>query len=313
MSSYLGYAGLFWLSILGVKSLRFLYLHLRPSSLPRYAYKKGDEQPWAFVTGSSDGIGLGFAHELARSGFNIIIHGRNPTKLEDRRKALSLEYPRSEIRVIVADVCDNGQILSRIDSIVQELRELHLTVLVNNVGGPPPGMEPLYKPLEASTAKDIEGMIDMNIRFTAHLTRCVIPLLTRNQQPGLIVNTGSMAEIGLPWLSMYSGAKAFISTWSTSLARELKADKKDLEVLTIVPVTVTDVSFRKEPPSLAQPDIRTFARASLQKVGCGRNVVTGYWVHGLMATIVDSLPESVRLNMLADSVRAEAEKDKKRD
>ena len=43
---------------------------------------------WAFITGSTDGIGLGFAHNLARRGFNVIICARNPEKLARRKKEL---------------------------------------------------------------------------------------------------------------------------------------------------------------------------------------------------------------------------------
>ena len=313
MWSYIGYLGIFWLSTLVIKLTRFLHLHMRPSSLHRYKYNKGSEQPWAFVTGSSDGIGLGLAHELAQSGFNIILHGRNPTKLEGVRRTLGQEYPQSEIRVIVADVSDSAQMQMRISSIVEELRHLHLTVLINNIGGPPPLMEPLYKPFASNIDTDIEGMLNMNIRFTIYLTRALLPHLTKNQKPSLIINIGSFADVGMPWLSMYSGTKAFINGWSSALARELKAEETGVEVLAIVPVRVTDVSFRKEAPTLVQPNVRTFARASLQKVGCGRHVVAGYWVHDVVISLLSLLPESRFSKILVKSITAESLKDMKRD
>jgi 17beta-estradiol 17-dehydrogenase / very-long-chain 3-oxoacyl-CoA reductase len=314
MYSYTSILGLLWISSIALKFLRFLYLHLRPSSLHRYAYRSGASPPWAFITGSSDGIGLAFAHELARSGFNIVLHGRNPAKLAAARDALAQEHPAAEFRIVVADVCaGEPQLQTRIAAIVEELRGLHLTVLVNNVGGPPPNMEPLYKPLAENLATDIEGFISINIRFTVHITRSVIPLLTARGMPGLIINIGSMAQEGLPWLTVYSGAKAFVKSWSAALAREMKAEKRNVEVLGIVPVSVTNVSFRKEVPTLALPDARVFARAGLQKVGCGRNVVAGYWMHGIMEEVMSWLPESLLLNTMIDSIKAEAEKDKKRD
>ncbi|KAJ7246485.1 hypothetical protein C8J57DRAFT_1675292 [Mycena rebaudengoi] len=51
------------------------------SPSPSPSPSPSDSQPWALVTGASDGIGLGFAHELASHGFDIILHGRSPTKL----------------------------------------------------------------------------------------------------------------------------------------------------------------------------------------------------------------------------------------
>jgi 17beta-estradiol 17-dehydrogenase / very-long-chain 3-oxoacyl-CoA reductase len=46
----------------------FLHHYLRPSSLMQY--KHGAES-WALITAASDGIGLGFAKELCRKGFNV--------------------------------------------------------------------------------------------------------------------------------------------------------------------------------------------------------------------------------------------------
>jgi len=311
---FLAYFGAIWVLSLAIQLARFIYLYTRRSSLNRYKYERKGEQPWAFITGSSDGIGLAFAHELAREGFNIVLHGRNSVKLEGVQKALGLEYPNSNFRVVIADACQDGpQFFSGIDAIVQELRNLNLTILVNNVGGPPPKMEPLYKTFDNNLARDIDGVISMNIRFTTHLTASIIPLLSREQKPGLIMSIGSMADLGLPWLSMYSGTKSFVMSWTAALAREMKAEKRNIEVLGVVLATVTNVSFRKEVPTLMQPDAKTFARASLDRVGCGKYVVAGYWVHGVMRTVLGLLPESLVCGMVVKSVREEAEKDKKRD
>ena len=102
-------------------------------------------------------------------------------------------------------------------------------------------------------------------------------------------------------------------SWSAALAREMKAEKRDIEVLGVGLATVTNVSFKKEVPTLMQPDSRTFARASLDKVGCGKYIVAGYWVHGVMRTVLGLLPESLVFGMVVKSVREEVEKDKKKD
>jgi hypothetical protein len=45
---------------------------------------------WAVITGGSDGIGLGFAVELARCGFNVCLMSRSLTKLEAAKAEVSL-------------------------------------------------------------------------------------------------------------------------------------------------------------------------------------------------------------------------------
>lgn len=37
---------------------------------------------WAIITGSTNGIGAGFAEQLAEEGFNLILVGRSTAKLE---------------------------------------------------------------------------------------------------------------------------------------------------------------------------------------------------------------------------------------
>jgi 17beta-estradiol 17-dehydrogenase / very-long-chain 3-oxoacyl-CoA reductase len=151
-------------------------------------------------------------------------------------------------------------------------------------------MEPPYRPLHDYSPSDIDGIIDMNLSFTAHLTVSVLPLFYRHQKPALIINIGSMAEIGLPWICMYSGPKAGLISWSTALSREMKMEGKHVEVLGIVPGTLTNVSFRKRSPNFAEPDAKAFARSSLRKVGCGVNVVHGWWVHAMTGAVMQVLP-----------------------
>lgn len=81
--------------------LRFLHLHIRSSSLLNY---RRSANTWALVTGASDGIGLAFVKELAHKGFNVVLHGRNPDKLEKLKKKLSDEFPDAQFRTLVGAI-----------------------------------------------------------------------------------------------------------------------------------------------------------------------------------------------------------------
>jgi NAD(P)-dependent dehydrogenase (short-subunit alcohol dehydrogenase family) len=74
--------------------LYFLY----PSTLDRYLRDYQGEKSWALVTGSSDGIGKGIAHELCSHGFNVVLHGRNAEKLSRVQSSLLAEYPNVQVR-----------------------------------------------------------------------------------------------------------------------------------------------------------------------------------------------------------------------
>ncbi len=46
------------------------------------------------LTGATDGIGLATAKMLLEQGHHLLLHGRNPQKLEDVAKTLSSEIDR---------------------------------------------------------------------------------------------------------------------------------------------------------------------------------------------------------------------------
>jgi len=57
--------------------------------LAKYGAGKGS---WALITGASDGIGKGYAEELARAGFNLIIVSRTQSKLQDLANKIKEEF-----------------------------------------------------------------------------------------------------------------------------------------------------------------------------------------------------------------------------
>ena len=303
-------AGATWASSLLLRLLRFTYIYTRPSSLKRYHH---GQPPWALVTGASDGVGRGFAQELAQRGFNVILHGRNAIKLEGVKAQLVKDHPSLSFRIVIADSADaSPEMLKQVNNIVESLKDTNLTVLINNVGGPPPKMEPLYKTFDENLPSDIDGMMAINNRFATQLTSAILPQLL-SHQPSLIMNVGSAADIGMPRVSIYSGAKCFVKGWTLALAREMKAENRDVEVICVNLIMVTSVSFRKDPSTFFLPTARTFASACLDRVGCGELYLMGYWTHAMMRFFIDLLPEFLFSSMLADAVRKEGEKDRKRD
>jgi short-subunit dehydrogenase len=88
---------------------------------------------WAFVTGSTDGIGFGFADQLAARGFNVIICARNPTKLAAKKQLLEKKHPKVKFATIQADF-SNITDPSLAERIAKELEQYDVSILVNNVG-----------------------------------------------------------------------------------------------------------------------------------------------------------------------------------
>ncbi|GAD99185.1 short chain dehydrogenase/reductase, putative [Paecilomyces variotii No. 5] len=274
---------------------RHLYIYLRPSSIGKYRSK--DKETWALVTGASDGIGLGFAQELCRRGFNVFLHGRNREKLLGIQARLKAEYPAVNTRIIVFDA---GGSTANIDAIAREVGDANLRVLVNNVGGQT-GVSHTYKRFDELTHDEVEYLLSLNARFTTHITRVLLPILERNE-PGLIMNVSSIASAGFPWLSIYSSTKGFIDSFSGALNVEMKACGRKIEVMALRVGSVSTAAMDVK-ANLFTPTARTMASAALNRVGCGEHLVWGYWWHRLQGLGFDVLPRGVMLSAVTGRLR----------
>ncbi|EOO02875.1 putative short chain dehydrogenase protein [Phaeoacremonium minimum UCRPA7] len=311
--------------------LSFVYLYLlRRSSLGRYLHSTDGKPAWALVTGASDGLGRQFAHELAARGFNVVVHGRNPAKLEAVRDELAIAFPGRSFRVLVADIsaipCHRCQPAASttpsatestqtvdLGAIVASLSDINLTVLINNAGG---GVlnssgQPTFHPLQAFPQSTVLGNVNVNAIFPLLLLHKLIPQLIRNA-PSLAINIGSMADQGMPLLSFYGPSKTFAMGVAGSLALEMILEGQDVEVLGVRLGEVTGVSHYKAAPTIFGPSAQTMARAALERVGCGRPTVIGYWAHALQQAGANLLPDFLKDRILLDIMSRRREDERRK-
>ncbi|KAH7153372.1 putative oxidoreductase,short chain dehydrogenase [Dactylonectria macrodidyma] len=304
----------------------FIHPYLQFSLLYRYAHPSpSGAGPWALVTGASDGIGREFANELAANGFNVVLHGRNQTKLSNVALKLEEDFPARSFRTLIADASSvqctsclsdasgDKETEPRVnfEVIKRQLSDLNLTVVINNAGG---GLrDPTFAPLHEYSEERISGNISLNALFPLHLTRTLLPILIQNS-PSLVMNISSMADQGFPLVAAYAASKSFLMTLTESVGLEMELAGHDVEVLGVRVGRTTGTSGLNARPSMFVPLARDLARAALGRVGCGRRIVDGYWAHSLQNLAASFLPalllDKVKLDVMLKEKAGELAKKK---
>ena len=268
----------------------FLRVTFRSSSLSRYCHSNA----YAVITGASDGIGLGFAQELLSAGFNVILHGRNESKLREIQGELKKQHPNKDVRYYIADAARiglEGEI--QMNGMMEQFKDLPITVLMNNLGGMV-GVDPVFDTLENRSPAQVEHIIALNSIYPTQMARAFLPILKKHE-PSLMMNISSIAAVlPTPFGTIYNGAKAYLVHWSHSLGVEMSASKRNVEVILIeVGTVLTTGNPTVTTTGLFTPTARDMARNTLQKAGCGKWKVVGYWAHALQKNCLYWLPEGL--------------------
>ena len=171
------------------------------------------ENKVALVTGSSRGIGLATAEELAKRGAKVVLNARGAERLA--RAAEQLRGKGLEPMSVQSDVSDPAACRAMIDGIVAEFGRLD--ILVNNAGV---SMRSNFEDLTAETCREIVGI---NLLGCIYPTLYALPQLKTNR--GSVVFISSIAGLmGLPTGSLYCATKSALRGLADSLRCELAQD-----------------------------------------------------------------------------------------
>ena len=165
----------------------------------------------AVVCGSSQGIGLAIAEELALLGANCILLARNETALQDAMVGLDTSN-RQLHSFAVADFNNPDQVKEVIEGIAAATT---VHILVNNTGGPPAG------PIEQAVPEQFLIAFNQHLICNHILTTAVVPGM-REAGYGRIINIISTSvRIPLKNLGVSNTIRGAVASWAKSMANEL--------------------------------------------------------------------------------------------
>jgi len=206
-------------------------------------------QKTILITGATDGIGLEAAKLLAASGHHVLLHGRNPVKLQKAVEAVRGGDGRVE--QYVADLSR----MAEVESLANAVLDKHdsLDVLINNAG--------VFRATNPVTEDGLDVRFAVNTIAPFLLTRRLLPLLGAS---GRVINLSSAAqapvnlralagEVPLSDNAAYAQSKLALTMWSRALA--LSRGKDGPSVVAVNPGSMLGTKMVKEAYGVAGGDV----------------------------------------------------------
>lgn len=166
---------------------------------------------YAVICGSSQGIGLATAKEMALNGANCILIARNPVVLAGAVKQLAKEGDQVH-QWMAADFSDPQMVEKTIKSIVGKYR---IEILVNNTGGPK------ASPILDATTDAFELAFKQHIICNQILARTVVPGMKEAGYGRIINIISTSVKTPLAGLGVSNTIRLAVAAWSKTLSNEI--------------------------------------------------------------------------------------------
>lgn len=167
------------------------------------------------VTGASDGIGRALSLASGKLGAQVILHGRDVTRLEAAHDDIvALEHAaRPSIVVLDLATADSAAYSSLADGVLEEFGRLD--GLVHNAG-----ILGKRLSIEQYDAAEWQQVLHVNLTAPFALTQALFPALKQSEDASIIFTSSGVARIGKAFWGAYSVSKFGTEGLSQIIAAE---------------------------------------------------------------------------------------------
>lgn len=176
----------------------------------------------ALITASSSGLGRASAEVLAREGANVVLNGRNESRLEESVTALN-DLGDGDILGIPGDLTEKDDIENLVSMTVDEFGQLDH--LVTSAGGPPSG------PFLETSDEDWYHAFDLLVMSVVRLVRESTPHLRDSSDGTIVTITSRSVKEAIDSLVLSNSVRMSVIGLEKTLSKELAPDIRANAVL----------------------------------------------------------------------------------
>lgn len=177
----------------------------------------------ALVTGTSSGMGMHTAIELAARGLRVVATMRDTTRSERLTQAAAERGVEVEVHAL--DVTDHAAAARLVEEIGP------VDILVNNAG------QGSVSTAEQLTMAQIQAQLDVNYLAPVNLAKLVLPGMRERRHGSILTVTSVGGAVGQPFADAYCGAKFAVEGFMQSLA--VVAERFGVHVRVVEPAAVS--------------------------------------------------------------------------
>lgn len=170
------------------------------------------EKKSAIVCGSTQGIGKAIAMELASLGANVTLFARDRTSMKRVMEELDTSKDQQH-GILSADFRFPDQVGEVIEDFVKDERSVH--ILVNNSGGPAPGLA-----IDADP-NDFLNAFSQHLVCNQHLVQAVVPSMKKEKYGRIINVISTSVRTPIPNLGVSNTTRGAVASWAKTLSAEL--------------------------------------------------------------------------------------------
>ncbi len=163
------------------------------------------------ITGASSGIGAATARAFAAAGANLVLNGRDASRLQAVADSIVKANPSVQVQTLIGDTGKEETHKQLIELALSKFGALH--IVFNNAGIFP------FATLQTISSADIDALLDVNVKGIIYGLKYQLPALAKSASKenwGVIVNNSSAVtdhvRSGMEAVGVYASTKAAVDT-----------------------------------------------------------------------------------------------------